>query len=254
MRKRILSAVVIAACCAGTTAASAADFGSTTVGGLVFFDVSHISLQNENAAGVKADVPPTGTGFDVKRFYLIVDHKFDDIWSANLTTDAQFSSASTTTVTTPGGGTANVVSNQNSSGAVSEVFIKKLYLTGNFDKAFVAHIGAYDMPWIPFVESLYGYRFIEKTMLDRLGLGNTADWGVNASGAFGDNNLVTYSASVINGGGFKNPTRSKYVDFEARVGVKPLDWLDHRRRFLRRSPGAGECQQRGLRDQHSDAL
>jgi hypothetical protein len=60
---------------------------------LVFYDISHISLQNENAAGAKIDTAPTGTGFDVKRLYLVVDHKFNDVGSANLTTDAQFSTA-----------------------------------------------------------------------------------------------------------------------------------------------------------------
>jgi hypothetical protein len=65
--------------------AAAADLGeNTTVGGRVFFDVSYIGLQNENAAGAKIDTPPTGTGFDVKRFYLIVDHRFNETWSANI--------------------------------------------------------------------------------------------------------------------------------------------------------------------------
>jgi len=38
-------------------------------------------------------------------------------------------------------------------------------------------------------------------------------------------NLVNYQFSVLNGGGFKNPTRTKDVDFEGRVGVNPLPWL-----------------------------
>jgi len=31
--------------------------------------------------------------------------------------------------------------------------------------------------------------------------------------------------SVVNGGGFKNPTRTNGVDFEARVSAKPTQWL-----------------------------
>ena len=58
-------------------------------------DFGHISNQQNGV-----DVSPTGTGFDIKRFYLIVDHKFDNIWSANLTTDAQYLSDKTTTVVT----------------------------------------------------------------------------------------------------------------------------------------------------------
>jgi hypothetical protein len=100
-----------------------------------------------------------------------------------------------------------------------------LYLQGKFNNAFIARIGSYDMPWDPFVESLYGYRYVEKTLTDRLGYSNTTDWGLNASGTAGANALFNYSASVVNGGGFKNPTRTKYVDFEGRIGVKPVDWL-----------------------------
>ena len=187
--------------------AALADDGSTTFGGQVFLDVSHISLQQEQKDGSEKDVPPTGTGFDVKRFYLSVDHQFNEVWSADITTDAQFSSSTTA-----------------GSGAVTEVFIKKLYLQAKIDDAFVVHAGSYTLPWAPFVESLYGYRWVEKTATDRLGFANTADWGVNASGKFGDN-VVSYSASVVNGAGHKNPTRTKDVDFEGRVGVSPLSWL-----------------------------
>jgi hypothetical protein len=225
MRKPILPAAAILIGCTAATGAAAVDLGGDTkVGGQIFYDVSHISLQNENSSGAKIDAAPTGTGFDVKRFYLSIDHRFNDVWSADLTTDAQFSTASTATVTTSTGNTT-VLTNQNSSGGVSEVFIKKLYLEGKFDRGFVVHIGSYDMPWDRFVESLYGYRYIEKTTTDRLGFSNTTDWGLNATGSLGDGDLVTYAASVVNGAGYKNPTRTKDVDFEGRIGVKPVDWL-----------------------------
>jgi len=71
------------------------------------------------------------------------------------------------------------------------------------------------MPWDRFVESLYGYRYIEKTTTGPAwGFPNTTDWGLNASGSLGDGDLVTYAASVVNGAGYKNPTRTKDVDFE----------------------------------------
>ena len=88
----------------------------------------------------------------------------------------------------------------------------------------MVHAGSYTSPWAPFVESLYGYRYIEKTQTDRLGYANTADWGLNATGKLGGG-LFTYSVSIVNGGGFKNPSRSKYVDYEGRVGVTPVKWL-----------------------------
>ena len=230
MRKQVVFAIGVIACIA-VEPAMAVDVGSDThVGGLVFYDVSNISLQNENAKGVKVDTPPNGFGFDVKRFYLIIDHTFNDVWSANLTTDAQYSTATTTSVvtppTTPGGntGTTNALTGQNTSGGVTEVMIKRLYLQGKFDPLFVVRAGSADMPWDPFVESLYGYRYVEKLTTDRLGFSNTTDWGLNANGA-ADHDRFTYSASAVNGGGYKNPTRTKYVDFEGRVSVKPVEWL-----------------------------
>jgi hypothetical protein len=195
--KQILIAAVLASC-TDATLTMAADIGAnTTVGGQTFLDVSHITQQQNGA-----DVVPTGTGLDVKRAYLIVDHRFDDVWSANLTTDALYSG---------------------STGA-TDVFIKRLYLQANINDAFTAHVGSYNMPWISLVEGLYGYRYVEKTATDRFSFANTTDWGVNATGTFG-NGLIAYSASVVNGGGFKNPTRTKDVDFEGRVSAKPTDWL-----------------------------
>lgn len=226
MRKQILTVAFVTGC-AGTTAAVAADIGAnTTVGGQAFFDASYINLQNENAAGKKVDSGPNGVGFDIKRFYLIADHRFDDVWSADITLDAQYASASTTTVTTPGTppGTATVVTNANS-GGVTEVMIKKLYLEGKFSDALVVHAGSYTSPWAPFVEGLYGYRFIEKTSLDRLGFANTADWGLNATGKFGPNSMLGYSVSIVDGAGYKNPSRSKSPDYEGRISVVPIQWL-----------------------------
>jgi hypothetical protein len=224
MRKQILTVAFLTSC-AGTTAAVAADVGAnTTVGGQTFADFGYIKLQNENAAGQKIDAPPTGVGFDIKRFYLSADHKFSDVWSADITLDAQYSTASTATVTTPTG-TTTALTNQNSSGGVTEVMIKKLYLEGKFSDALVFHAGSYTSPWAPFVESLYGYRYIEKTTNDRLGFAQTADWGLNATGKLGPNGMFGYSFSIVDGGGYKNPTRTKSPDYEGRVSVVPVQWL-----------------------------
>jgi hypothetical protein len=224
MRKQILTVAFLSSC-AGTTAAVAADIGAnTTVGGQAFADFGYIKLQNESTTGQKTDAPPTGVGFDIKRFYLIADHKFNDIWSADITLDAQYSTASTALVTTPTG-TATALTNQNSSGGVTEVMIKKLYLEAKLSDALVFHAGSYTSPWAPFVESLYGYRYIEKTTIDRLGFGNTADWGLNATGKFGPNAMLGYSFSIVDGAGYKNPTRTKSPDYEGRISVVPVKWL-----------------------------
>jgi hypothetical protein len=244
MRKHLVTAAILASCAAATSA-YAVDIGdSTTVGGQAFFDFSNISQQQGQANGTDPSVAPSGTGFDVKRFYLIVDHQFNDIWSADLTTDAQYASNTTvvtgatvtctggakpTGTTCPAGSSVTSVTPSttalNSGGSATEVMVKYLYLTAKLNDAFAVHAGAYAMPWVQYVDSLTGYRWVEKSVGDRLSLAATSDWGVNASGSIA-NNLLGYSASVVNGGGYKNPTRTKYVDFEGRITSKPFSFLD----------------------------
>jgi hypothetical protein len=210
MRKRILLGA-IAAGCAVSAVASAVDIGdNTTVGGQFFLDFSNITQQQNGV-----DVPPSGTGFDVKRAYLIVNHTFDEVWSANLTADANYVNSAT------GTGLSN--SATTNSGGVTEFFVKYLYGQAKFNDAFTVRAGSAATPWIPFIDSVTGLRWIEKGTTDRLGFGNSADWGLNALGTFGDG-LVNYSASVLDGGGFKNPTRTKSVDYEGRVDVHPIAW------------------------------
>ncbi len=174
----------------------ASDWASSTkVGGTAFIDFTNID-QTKN--GKKTDL--SGTGLDVKRFYLSVDHQFNDIWSANLTTDFNYSSADNET----------------------QLFVKKAYLQGAFDPLAILRVGSASLPWTSLIEDWYGYRFIEDTLIARAKFGSTADWGVHL---LGDNGTLDYAASVINGGGYKNPSRSNSVDFEGRAGVQPVKGL-----------------------------
>jgi Gram-negative porin len=197
MRKQILTAAVVAAC-AGVSVAAMAD-ETTKVGGKAYIDITNID-QKDN--GTKAD--SSGIGADLKRFYLSVDHGFDDMWSANLTTD---------------------VNSYNSSTKATTLYVKKAYLQGKFADAAVLRAGSADMPWIPYAEDAYGYRYVEKTLIDRLGFGTSADWGAHIGGKVMDG-MLNYAVSVVNGNGYKNPTRSKSMDFEGRVGVMPVKGLN----------------------------
>ena len=170
----------------------------TQLSGKMFFDLTNI---DQTSNGSKANA--SGTGFDVKRFYLGVNHKFNETWSANLTTDFQYVS---------------------SLDSAADVFVKKAYLQGKFSDAFIARAGSADMPWIPFQESYYGFRYVENTLTDRLKFANSADWGLHAGGDLAGKKL-NYAVSVVNGGGYKNPSRSKGMDVEARIGFVPVEGM-----------------------------
>lgn len=169
----------------------------TTVGGKAYLDLTNI---DQTSDGTKTAA--SGTGVDVKRFYLGVTHSFDDMWSANVTSDF------------------NYVSNDSQ----TQIYIKKAYLQAKLSDAFVARLGSADLPWVPFVEDLYGYRYIENVLIDRLKFGTSADWGVHAGGKLADGRF-NYAASIVNGNGYKNPTRSNSVDFEGRVSFAPVKGL-----------------------------
>lgn len=228
---KTLLAVSLAAALAAPLAQAddAATTPSTTVGGLFFIDFTDINATQDapvvpvtvTKAPKTGDIDPSGFGLDVKRGYLIVNHTFDDIWSAYLNTDfnfATYKASSTSTVTGTSGDT--VATTTTITTPETQLFIKKLYLQGRFSSWAVLRVGSAETPWTGYVEGVYGYRFIENTMTDRSGFANTADWGVNLNGADG---LINYSASILNGGGYKNPSRSKGVDEEFRLGITPLD-------------------------------
>jgi hypothetical protein len=196
---------------------------NTHVGGTMFFDVSNMShsekIGTQPSNHKDGHGATNGTGFDVKRFYLTVDHKFDDVWSANLTTDFNYQSTLSQT----------------------SLFVKKAYVQGKFDPLFTVRFGAADMPWIPFVEKWYGYRYVENTITDRSfeggrsgstataggvgAFGNSSDWGVHALGATTGDNSINYQVSVVNGRGYRNLSRSKSVDAEARFGYSPIEQM-----------------------------
>lgn len=167
----------------------------TKISGRMYYDLTNI---DDTSHGAKTD--KSGFAFDIKRFYLGVDHKFDDVWSMNLTTDFQYSSTI----------------------GATEIYIKKAYLQAKFSDAFVVRAGATDLPWVPFAEGAYGYRYVENTLIDRLKYGTSSDWGLHVGGKVAGGSLE-YAAAALNGNGYKNPSRSGSVDFEGRVSYNPTD-------------------------------
>jgi hypothetical protein len=196
MTKRILGigAMTVLATAGMGLGAAHAD-SSTDISGRIYANASSIS---EKIDGVKTS--KDGIGFDVKRFYLGVDHKFDSIWHVAVTTDFTYSSAT----------------------GLTDVYIKKAYGEANFSPALDVRIGSTDLPWVPFVEDIYGYRYVENVLADRMKFGTSADWGIHVKGKFG---ILSYAGAVVNGGGYKKLTRSKSVDFEGRISVEPIKGL-----------------------------
>ena len=215
------SLLIGAAVAALLTAASGAAFAqswadTTTVSGRMYYDVSSVTrkvdgVTSDSTSGNALGANNTnGTGFDIKRFYIGVDHKFTDMFSANVTTDFQY----------------------NSTLGATELYLKKAYFDITVSPQFDVKIGATDLPWVPYAEGIYGNRYVENTLIDRkyafkpgasvAGFGTSSDWGLHAAGTFGvpaDGNTLSYQVSLINGNGYKNPSRTKTMDWEGRLSA-----------------------------------
>jgi hypothetical protein len=170
---------------------------NTTISGKAFANVSMIDHKSDGH-----DLADNGTQTELKRFYLGVDHKFDDTFSANLTTDFRY--------------------NTNGTSKDALVYVKKAYVQAKFAPEFFVRVGSADLPWVPFVESLYGYRFVENVVVDRTKFGTSADWGVHIGGSLAGGR-ISYAASAVNGAGYKSLSRSSNtIDLEGRISANPI--------------------------------
>ena len=198
---------------------------STSISGRMYFNFSNI---DQKSNGVKQ--AGNGTGFNIKRFYLGVDHTFDSTFSANLTMDASnvigqtansnFATPNVTLPAVPAGGAASSTANVNNAALVGKgFFIKKAYLQAKLNPAFIVRLGAADLPWIPYVENQYGYRHIENIVSERVGFGTSADWGVHVLGDLAGG-ILSYQVSVIDGAGYRNVKVTNSVDVEGRISAQ----------------------------------
>jgi outer membrane murein-binding lipoprotein Lpp len=186
-------------------------FDSTSITGRMYFDGSNIS---QKVNGVKT--PGSGTGFNIKRLYVGIDHTFSPIFSGNVTMD----------ISNVVGSTSNYNFNANSATAPANstalvgrgFYVKKAYLQAKLNPALVIRVGAADLPWVPWIENQYGYRHIENTLIDRTNFGTSADWGVHALGDLAGG-IISYQVSAIDGGGYRNVKVTKTVDFEGRLSA-----------------------------------
>jgi hypothetical protein len=198
---------------------------STTISGRMYFNFSNIE-QKVNGVKVPGATAGNGTGFNIKRMYIGVDHTFSPIFSANVTMDISNVVGNTSNYNFPGApanGTCTAVpctpAISNNVALVGRGFyVKKAYLQAKLNPAFIIRAGAADMAWVPWIESQYGYRHIENTLIDRVNFGTSADWGVHVLGDLAGG-LFSYQVSAIDGGGYRNVKVTKTVDFEGRFSA-----------------------------------
>jgi hypothetical protein len=171
-------------------------FPANKFGIRVYADVSSKSNKDEATGIESAD---SGVGVDVKRTYFTFTHSFSPVWSAQFQSDIGDQGARR-----------------------YDVFVKKAYIEAKVNPMATFRLGSADTPWVPFVEGLYGLRYIETTLTDHLSFGTSAEWGLHVGGT---GPLWGYAFTIGNGRTYSNPTRSKTVDFEGRFSLTPVKGL-----------------------------
>lgn len=193
-------------------------FDSTTISGRMYFNASNIE-QKVNGVKPVGGTSGNGTGFNIKRFYIGIDHTFSPIFSGNVTMDISNVVGNTSNYNFPGSPSITGTTINNNVSLVGRGFyVKKAYLQAKLNPAFIIRAGAADLPWVPWIENQYGYRHIENTLIDRTNFGTSADWGIHVLGDLAGG-LFSYQFSAIDGGGYRNVKVTRTVDFEGRIST-----------------------------------
>jgi hypothetical protein len=194
------------------SAVALADGGK--ISGLFFSDYYYI------AANHNADLE-SRNGFWYRRVYLTYDKKLDSEFAIRLRLE----------MNSPDG------LSEDASGKL-EPFVKDGYLKWSPKKMHtVIYFGLSGTPTWGFIDGFWGYRSVEKTLLDLQKLGSSRDFGLAIKGSLAGNNTLTYHAMVGNGtgtGSENNEDKKFYLSAALRPveGVVIEGYVDFENRDL----------------------
>ena len=177
-------------------------FAEGKIGGVTYFDYSN----TEKASGFNFQRQYFGYGGEVSdqvSYKILFDVGRTNVGAAVIEKDTSYKSEDTRLV----------------------VFLKKAQI--NYKSSFGRfNFGLIGMNTYAVQESNWGYRFIEKSAIDKNGFSSTADIGVGFSRSLIDN--LNLSLLFVNGEGFKKPQGDEYhkIAFNATYGEGNLNKND----------------------------
>ena len=177
-------------------------FAEGKIGGVTYFDYS----STEKASGFNFQRQYFGYGGDVSdqvSYKILFDVGRTNVGAAVIEKDTSYKSEDTRLV----------------------VFLKKAQI--NYKSSFGRfNFGLIGMNTYGVQESNWGYRFIEKSAIDKNNFSSTADLGVGFSKSLIDN--LNLSLLIVNGEGFKTPQGDKFqkIAFNATYGESNLNKND----------------------------
>lgn len=172
--------------------------------------INYHTLISEEKGGKKTTIK--ANSFEVPRFYLTLKAKPTDWSTLRLTLD--MGRISDPKVEDASGDELGVKFDNRYFIYAKYAYLemKEPWLKGKFT------IGQQGLPWVGFVEKLWGYRWIDKTMTDLHKLQTSADLGASYTGKVKD--FVEYQLAVVNGTGYKDPENNTFKNALGRVTGK----------------------------------
>lgn len=177
--------------------------------GLAYFDYSY-NVARDTAIFVFSDNALGGAksfhAFQFRRVYFTYDYDFAELFTSRFRLEADEAALS---------------SNGKTGVFVKDAFLKWKNAFGQSDLIFgVQPTPAYDVS-----EAAWGYRSLEKTIMDLRGIVSSRDLGISLKGKLENSGMFSYWVMVADGSANK-PESDKYKRYFLHLRVKPTKSLD----------------------------
>jgi len=172
---------------------------------------NHTAPSNAASTGSAAG-PKTFQAFQIRRIYFAYDNDISDQFTTRFRLEAD--QAAATSAPTASGDVLP-------SGKVS-VFVKDAYLMWkNVFSGSNIIFGVQPTPAYDVSEAAWGYRSLEKTIMDLRGTVSSRDLGISLKGKITGDGMVNYWMMLANGSG-NNVETDKYKRYYAHLQLKPI--------------------------------
>jgi len=209
----------------GLLLASASAFSQMTFSGYMFgdyyYNVARDSSFNHktpaaSALSSAAPGPVAMQAFQFRRIYFTMDDNISDVFAARLRLEAD--QAANPGVTSPNTTTPPSSADELASGKMAP-FIKEAWLT--WKNVFVGSnltFGTQLTPGFAISEANWGYRFLEKTIMDQKGLVGAVDLGISLRGKLTSDGTFNYWLMIGNNSASGTvPENNKYKRYYADI-------------------------------------
>lgn len=199
---------LIVACCLGILFSTGLSQDPGRFSGLFYFDYAYNIARDPSFAGFTNTAltgPKAFQAFQFRRIYFTYDYDFTETFSTRFRLEAdQVALASDGRIGT---------------------FVKDAYLRWkNVFGASDLFLGIQPTPAFEVSESMWGYRSLEKTIMDLRSYVGSRDFGAALRGKLDEGGMFGYWVMFANGSG-NRPEADKYKRYYAHLQIKPINTL-----------------------------